>query len=146
MLFACLLSWNQHAVARDLTLEDRIKAQEAIERVYWEHRLWPRENRGPKPPLEAVLSPAQIRARVEDYLRKSIALEEIWGRPISASQLQAEMERMAARTQSPEVLRQIFAALGNDPFLIAETLARQTLAERLIRNYYARDERFHGPR
>src|SRR6185436_9998003 len=44
----------------------------------------------------------------------------------------------------PEVLREIFAALGDDPRLIAETLARQTLADRLVRNWYARDERFHG--
>jgi len=28
--------------------------------------------------------------------------------------------------------------------VIAETLARQTLAERLIRNWYANDTRFHG--
>lgn len=54
------------------------------------------------------------------------------------------MDRMAARSRAPEVLREIFAALRSDPFVIAETLARQTLADRLIRNWYARDERFHG--
>src|SRR5262249_22507254 len=118
--------------------------QRAIEEVSWRHRIWPAENRGPKPPLEAFLSEAQLRARVEDSLRKSNAAEIVWGRPITAAQLQAEMERMSKQTRSPDVLREIFAALGDDPRLIAETLARQTLADRLVRNWYAGDERFHG--
>jgi N-acetylneuraminic acid mutarotase len=125
-------------------MEDRVHAQRAIEEVYWRHRIWPGENRGGKPPLDAVLSEAQLRAKVEDYLRKSNAAEEVWGRPITAPQLQAEMERMAKQTRAPEVLQEIFAALGDDPGLIAETLARQTLADRLVRGWYARDERFHG--
>jgi len=143
-LVPCLLLLNRHSFARELSFEDRVKAQEAIERVYWVHRTWPTENRGPKPRLESVLSGTQIRARVEDYLRKSNALAEIWSRPITAQQLQAEMKRMAVRTRAPEMLREIFAALGNDPFLIAETLARQTLADRLIHSFYAGDDRFHG--
>src|SRR5206468_12649582 len=44
--------------------------------------------------------------------------------------LQAEMERMAQHSKQPEVLRELFAALGNDPFVIAECLARPVLAER----------------
>src|SRR4030095_11703051 len=59
-------------------------------------------------------------------------------------QLQAEMERMASHTKQPELLRELFAALGNDPYIIAECLARPTLGDRLARNLYAHDERFHG--
>jgi hypothetical protein len=81
---------------------------------------------------------------VEDYLRKSNALERWWRRPITSAQLQAELDRMAKSSQDPQILRELFAALGNDPLLIAETLARQTLADRLIRNWYASDTRFHG--
>ncbi len=128
----------------DLTMQARVRAQRAIEEVYWRHRIWPTENRGAKPPLDAVLSEAQLRAKVEDYLRESNAAEVIWGQPITAAQLQAEMERMAKQTRAPEVLREIFAALGDDPRLIAETLVRQTLADRLVRDWYARDVRFHG--
>lgn len=58
---------------RPLTFEDRVAAQRAIEEVYWRHRIWPKENPQPKPPLTAVLSDAAIRAKVEDYLRKSNA-------------------------------------------------------------------------
>ena len=132
----------QNAIARDLTLEDRIHAQEAIERVHWGHRIWPPENRAPKPALEEVLSGSQIRAGVIDYIRKSNALAALWNRPITAEQLQDEMQRMAAESQAPDVLRELFAALGGDPFTIAETLARQALADRLIREAYAGDDRF----
>ena len=42
------------------------------------------------------------------------------------------------------MLREIFAALGNDPFVIAECLARPVLAERVLTELYAHDSRFHG--
>src|SRR5512137_1622701 len=121
---------------RALTLEDRIRAQEAIERVYYNHRIWPKENPGPKPPFEQMISRAQLEAKVTDYLKKSAALDKFWQRPLTAEQLQAEMDRMAKGTQDPETLRELFAALDNDPHLIAECLARPLLADRLIRNWY----------
>src|SRR5206468_4144616 len=101
-------------------------------------------NAGPKPPLEKVMSQAQIEKKVEDYLRDSQALEDYWQRPVTPDQLQTEMERIASRTKQPGVLREIFAALGNDPFVIAECLARPVLAERLVTELYAHDQRFHG--
>jgi hypothetical protein len=42
------------------------------------------------------------------------------------------------------VLRELFDALGNDPFVIAECLARPVLAERLVTNWYAYDQRIHA--
>ncbi len=135
---------GQAAPTRTLGFEDRVTYQRRIEEVYWAHRIWPKENPGAKPALDAVFPDAQIRAKVEDYLKKSNALEALWQRPITAGQLQAEMDRMAAQSRAPDVLREIFAALDDDPYVIAETLARQTLADRLIHNWYARDERFHG--
>src|SRR6266478_2327377 len=90
------------------------------------------------------MSRAQIEQKVEEYLRNSQALEYYWQRPITPDQLQAEMERIASHTKQPGVLRELFAALGNDPFVIAECLARPVLAERLITELYAHDQRFHG--
>ena len=87
---------------------------------------------------------AQIENKVKDYLRDSQRLEEQWQRAITPSQLQAEMERMANHTKQPEVLREIFAALGNDPFVVAECLVRPALSERLVTNIYAHDQRIHG--
>src|SRR6266550_2544642 len=129
---------------RTLSFADRVAYQRAIEDVYWRHRIWPKEQSGPKPPLEKIMSQAQIEKKVEDYLRNSELLEQYWQRPITPDQLQAEMERMASHTKQPGVLREIFAALGNDPFVIAECLARPVLAERVITELYAHDSRFHG--
>ncbi len=86
----------------------------------------------PKPSLDAVMSQAQLEKKVEDYLRESQALEDYWQQPITPEQLQAEMDRMARHTKQPEVLRELFAALGDDPFVIAECLARPMLAERFV--------------
>src|SRR5205814_1138375 len=131
---------------RTLTFTDRVAYQRAIEEVYWQHRIWPKANAGPKPPLDKVMSQAQIEQKVEDYVRNSQALEDYWQRPITPDQLQAEMERIAGRTKQPGVLREIFAALGNDPFVIAECLARPVLAERLITELYVDDQRIYGGR
>ena len=126
--------------SRSLSFADRVAYQSAIEDVYWRHRIWPDTNAGPKPSLDAVMSQAQIEKKVEDYLRNSQALEDYWQRPITADQLQAEMERMASHTKQPEVLRELFEALGNDPFVIAECLARPVLTERLIADLSAQDQ------
>ena len=117
---------------KSLTFAERVAYQHAIEEVYWRHRIWPKERPDPKPALNAVMSGTQLEKKVTDYLRKTQALEDYWQRPITADQLQAEMDRMAKHTRQPEVLRELFDALGNDPFVIAECLARQVLAERLI--------------
>jgi len=115
-----------------LTLADRVAYQRAIEEVYWRHRIWPKERPDPKPSLDEVMPSAQLGKKVEEYLRDSQALEDYWQQPVSAEQLQAEMDRMAKHTKQPDVLRELFGALGNDPFVIAECLARPVLAERTL--------------
>ena len=80
---------------RSLTFAERVAYQRAIEEVYWRHRIWPKENLNPKPSLDAVMSQAVLEKKVADYLRKSQALEDYWQRPITAEQLQAEIDRMA---------------------------------------------------
>jgi len=129
---------------RTLTLEERVAYQRAIEEVYWRHRIWPKDNPSSKPSLDAVISQSQLEKKVTDYLRKSQALEDYWQRPITGQQLQAEMDRMATHTKQSEVLQELFEALGNDPFVIAECLARPALADRLVTNWYAYDKRIHG--
>jgi N-acetylneuraminic acid mutarotase len=121
-----------HRATAGLTFAERVAYQRVIEDIYWRHRIWPRENPKPKPPLDAVMSQAQLEKKVTDYLRNSQALEDYWHEPITADQLQAEMDRMAQHTRQPEVLRELFEALGNDSFVIAECLARPVLAERLL--------------
>src|SRR6266508_840396 len=129
---------------RTLTFEERVSYQRAIEEVYWRHRIWPKERPDPKPSLDAVMSQAQLEKKVVDYLRNSQALEDYWQRPITSEQLQAEMNRMAQHTRQPEVLRELFEALGNDSFVIAECLARPALSERLLTSWYSYDQRIHS--
>ncbi|HEV2717152.1 MAG TPA: hypothetical protein VGU64_17940, partial [Terriglobales bacterium] len=139
------------ASQRALTFAERVNYQRAIEEVYWRHRIWPRsrgERPHPKPSLDALMSRAQLEKKVTDYLRKSQALEDYWQRPITAEQLQAAMDRMAKHTRQPEVLRELFEALGNDAFVIAECLARPVLTERLVGDLSAPDNerRFESAR
>jgi N-acetylneuraminic acid mutarotase len=116
---------------RTLTFAERVAYQGAIEDVYWRHRIWPKERPDPKPSLDAVMSQAQIERKVEDYLRRSQLVARHRGWPITGSELQAEMERMASHTLHSRVLLELFEALDNDPFVIAECLARPALGERL---------------
>ena len=150
-VFAAILTPVFHASAQgtaskpsELSVADRVAYQRAIEEVYWRHRDWPKERRDSKPSLEQVMPQAQLEEIVKDYLRNSQLLEDYWQQPITAGQLQAEMDRMAQNTRRPEVLRELFAALGNNPAVIAECLARPALAERLVRDRYAHDQRLHG--
>src|SRR6266542_3527041 len=131
--------------ARTLSFVDRVAYQRAIEEVYWRHRIWPKERPDPKPSLDAVMTEAQLEKKVEDYLRNSQALEDYWQRPITAEQLQAEMDRMAQHTKQPGVLHELFEALSNDPFVIAECLARPVLTERLIATLAAQEKKYDPP-
>ena len=133
------------AVTRELNFDDRLACRRAVEEVYWRHRIWPASNPGPKPPLAAVLPAERLAARVEDGPWMSDALAFLWQRPLTAVELQAEIDRMARATRRPEMLRELWQALGNDPLWVAECLARPALADRLARARYAFDERFHGP-
>src|SRR5438445_7976449 len=127
-----------------LMFQERVAYQRAIEDVYWRHRIWPKERTDPKPSLDAVMSQAQLEKKVTDYLRQSQALEDYWQRPFTAEQLQAEMDRMAKHTKQPEVLRELFAALGDDPFVIAECLAKPLLSERLLAKWSGYDARLRS--
>jgi N-acetylneuraminic acid mutarotase len=141
---ATRLAPNGASAEGGLSLDERVVYQRRIEEVLWRHKVWPAENARAKPPLDEVMPAAAIRAKAEDALRASAALATDYGRPITPEQLQAEMDRMADQTRQPDLLRELWAALDNDPFVIAECLARPALAERLLRNWYAYDARRHS--
>ena len=127
-------------LAHPLDLQSRLICRQVVEEVYWRHRIWPEENLTPKPDLDQVLPVQVLQGRVEDELRRSTALAQLWQRPITGAQLQAEIERMIRSTNQPRVLAEIFSALNSDPHLVAECLARPVLAERLIRSYYVANQ------
>ncbi len=128
--------------ARTLTLEERIACQTALENVYWRHRIWPERNPTAKPALEEVMPAAAIRAKVVDGLAESAALAALWQAPITGPMLQAEVERQARTSRDPALLSELWEALGGDPVLVAECLARPALASRLFERYFRHDRRF----
>jgi hypothetical protein len=136
----CVAAASSFAHAKELTIDDRVAAQRAIEQVYWNHRIWPSVNHMAKPPLSAVLPDAAIRAKVEASLRASMLLESYWRQPLTAQDLQSELDRIVGTSAAPGTLRELFAALSDDPFLVAECLVRPGLAERRARAAFAADE------
>src|SRR5262245_58069484 len=105
------LTVNRAKQTTTLSFADRVAYQRAIEDVYWRHRIWPKENRNPKPSLDTVMSQAQLEKKVEEYLRISQTLEDYRQRATTAEELQAEMDRMAKDTKQSDVLRELFEAL-----------------------------------
>ena len=126
---------TSHAAPRELTLEQRIQAQEAIERVYHAHVI------GTIRPFEQAVPRELLERKVRTYLKQSVALERFWGTPVTTESLQAELFRIARQTRFPDRLLEIYAALHHDPVLIAECFARPILVERLSRTFRDRDAR-----
>lgn len=125
--------------AGGLTFDERVAYQRAIEVVYWRHRVWPSDNAGPKPRFEETISVEDLRRKVDESLRQTAALRDLYGREVSQSELLLEIERMTHTTGNPEMLNELFSALGNDGSLVAECLVRPLLAERFLRSEFARD-------
>lgn len=138
VLLAMVFVGSSPASGATLAFEERVAAQRALAEVRAHHRVQP----GGLP--AAPIARRDLQVRVEDYLAKSLALETVWGLSIGSDELQRELDRMARDTRDPDRLRELFAALDDDPFLAAECLARPTLIERTIRELYAFDPGMHA--
>src|SRR6185436_20167622 len=126
------------AQARELSFQDRLEAQTALERVQYAHQIGATER------FETALPRAVLEERVRAYLRQSKALETFWKTPVTDEMLEQELARMTQASRMPERLSELFAALHNDPFLIKECLARPALVERLTRNFHDYDRSLHA--
>src|SRR5207247_10368575 len=103
---AAILFQGATAQPRDLTFEQRVRAQEAIERLYYSHQI------GATRPFEEAVPRAVLEEKVRTYLTQSAALDVFWKTPVTSEMLHRELERMAASTRMPERLRQLEAVLG----------------------------------
>jgi N-acetylneuraminic acid mutarotase len=124
-------------VQRALSFEERVNAQAAIERVYYAHQI------GATKPFEEAVPRSVLESKVRKYLEQTAALQTYWKTSITDDTLQRELERMAQGSRMPERLRELYTALGNDPFLIKECLARATLVDRLTHNFFEFDPAMH---
>ena len=123
---------------RQLTFEQRVAAQRAIERVYYSHQ------QGATRSFEEAVPRDVLEEKVRTYLKQSVALDRFWRTPVTAEALRRELERIESGSNYPDRLMEIYAALGQDAFLIQETFVRGLLVDRLARNFFAYDERIHG--
>lgn len=121
-----------------LSFAERVRAQEAIDRVYYSHQV------GAKRTFEEAVPRAVAEGKVRTYLRQSLALERYWQTPITPHALRAEIERIERHTQMPGRLAELYEALNHDPLLIQECLARPVLVDRLARGFFWKDERIHA--
>jgi len=137
---ACMVtSYSMPSQGREpLSFEERLEAQEAIERVYYAHRIWPESNPGSKPSFDAAVDRDSLEGKVRRCVLECRALDRFWNADLRPDQLQAEMDRMARQTRDPRMLRELFEALGNDPYKIAECLARPPPAPGCCRGTWPR--------
>jgi len=123
---------------RALSFAERLRARRLLDAEY--HRHSP----GTHAAFENAVPVSVSAARVEESLRQSVALDWIWGAPVTAAAMRAEIDRMTHATRRPDLLAGLFAALGADPLLIAECLAKPVLVNREIRRHFAFDDRIHA--
>jgi hypothetical protein len=102
---------------RTLTFDDRLRAQEAIQRIDDRH------------PIDVA---------------QMAALEAYWKIVPTDEMLERELRRVAREITPPGRLLDIYAALDNDPFLIKECLARPAFVDRMSRDLFAFDPALHA--
>src|SRR5206468_1617185 len=90
-------------------------------------------------PFDQAVPAEVIERKVRDYILQSAALEQRWHQPITMESLREETARIAGATRMPDRLTELYAALGNDPLIIEECLARPALVGRLARARFASD-------
>jgi hypothetical protein len=84
--FFALASITFAASTKTLTFEERVAAEEAIERVYYAHQI------GATKPFEEAIPRQVLEDKVTKYLKQSVALEKHWKNPITAEMLRAERD------------------------------------------------------
>src|SRR5437867_5007010 len=108
---AVILLCASASYARDLTFDERVAAQEAIERVYYSHQI------GATKPFEEAVPRAVLENKVRAYLERSTLLSQKQT-TVTSDMLHREMARISAATRFPDRLAEIEAALDHDAPLI----------------------------
>jgi len=126
-----------------VSFDQRVRAQEAIERVYYDNRIWPADNKAAKPSFDEMFTRDILARKVTGYLKRSHALGQFWQQPLEPAMIQEELDRIVRESEDPSTLRELFGALGDDPEIIAECLVRPILADRVLRSLFFSDADLH---
>src|SRR5689334_3945565 len=114
LLYPLVIIVYSAALARGMTFEDRVKAEEAIERVYYSHQI------GATRPFEEAVPGSVLEQKLREDGRRADALRRSYGLQVNPEMLGAELERMARETRFSARLLELFGALNNDSVLIQE--------------------------
>ena len=127
------------ARVRELSFAQQVACRTAIERVNYSHRI------GATRPFEEALPRHVVEQKVRRFLRDSAFLDRAHPGRITALALDHELERVARSTQMPQRLRELYAALNDDPLLVQECLIRPALVSRLVRSEAGFEEEARMP-
>jgi hypothetical protein len=105
--------------------EARVRAQEAIERVYYDHQI------GATKPFEEAVPRSLLEAKVLASLSKEAELARSFSISITVPMLERETNRIIQNSRMRDRLEALFSALHRDPVLIRDGLVRPLLVERL---------------
>ena len=130
------------AARHDLSFDERVDAELAVERVYASH-VEGASMEGADARAEAPARGA-LERKVRAYLAQSAALDSYWRTSVGPEDLRNELNRIARDTRFPDRLEEIYAALGRDAFKIQECFARPALVDRWARSLFAFDPRIHA--
>src|SRR6185436_18462703 len=86
------------AAARELSFEERVHAQAALERTRYTHQIDADRS------FEEAFPRALIERKVRDTLRQSAALAKYWHTPVTATMLEREVARIVHASRMPERL------------------------------------------
>lgn len=129
-----------------LSIQRLVAGQRDLDRLAWNHRLWPESNPQSKPAFDLALPMSATEQRVLDTRRLISALRTRWNDPLAVSELQNELKRMVRNSKDPARLRERFVALGYDPALIYPLIVEPVVAARRARLAFERDPRSSAAR
>ena len=81
-----------------LTFEERVRAQEAIERIYEKHRI------GTRRPFEERVPRDTLEKKVREYLSRSVALEDLFWRAFGENSVTRVNSYLLAREASSQAV------------------------------------------
>jgi hypothetical protein len=136
LICLALCAWSL-SFARDLTFDERVRAEEALARVRYSHQI------GATRLFEEAFPRRVLEDRVRAYLAEGVALRDVWHTPVTAHMLEQELRRITRRSKMPDRLQELFGALDHDAFLVQECIVRPALTDRMARSFFAFDRRIH---
>ena len=110
--------------AAEADFNQRVEWLRRVDNVYRSHQGAARTDERQQPKLKARKLQELVEHRVRMFDLEAKLLASFWGIAPSASDVQAELDRMARDSRDPTLLRELWKALADDPAAIAAAAKR----------------------